>query len=230
MEKTAIILCGGEGVRLRPYTITIPKPLMPLGNKSILEFVVESLKKNGFTRLIFAVNYRADLIKAYFQDGKRFGVDISYVEENEPLGTVAPLRNISSLPAKFLVMNGDILTNINLDYYFNLFNPKKEFALVPVYKKQYSIEYGVLGINESGSLEAFEEKPKTDLLVSMGVYFFGQEVLDKIPPHGTFGFDDLMLLALREQLKITCPIHEGTWLDIGRHEDYIAAQEMYEDL
>lgn len=230
MDKTAVILCGGQGVRLRPYTITIPKPLMPLGDRSILDIVVEYLKRHGFQRLIFAVNYQSQLIKAYFQDGARFGVHIEYIEEDEPLGTIGPLRNIVSLPDKFLVMNGDILTDMNLSSYFDMFDPKLEFALVPTYKKKYNVDFGVIQRDEKGCLASFEEKPQKDLLVSMGIYFFTSRLQEVIPPMGSFGFDALMHLALQKNLKISCPVYEGKWLDIGRHEDYAYAQDHYREL
>lgn len=225
MEKTAIILCGGQGTRLRPYTITIPKPLMPLGDSSVLEIIVRQLKKYKFTNLIFAVNYRSDLIKAYFQDGKKFGVNIEYVEEYEPLGTIAPLRNIKSLPDKFLVMNGDVLTDLDFNCYFDQFDPKSQFGLVPVYKKNYQIDFGVLESSDEDFLVKFEEKPKKDLFVSMGVYFFSKKIIELIPKTGSFGFDQLMLLALKKHFKVFCPRHNGYWLDIGRHEDYTYAQD-----
>ncbi len=230
MKKTAIILCGGQGARLRPYTITIPKPLMPLGDRSILEVVVEQLKQHGFEKLIFAVNYRSDLIKAYFQSGEKWGISIEYAEETEPLGTIGPLRNIKNLPSKFLVMNGDILTDLNFDFYFNEFDPQTEFALVPVYKKHYKIDFGVLKTDDFGLLKGFEEKPTVDLLVSMGVYFFSSEIVDHIPKSGSFGMDQLMLSTLQKKFKVKCPTHEGAWLDIGRHEDYAYAQDHFRDL
>lgn len=225
MGHTAVIMCGGQGVRLRPYTITIPKPLMPLGNESILEIVVKQIKRHNFTKLIFAVNYRSDLIKAYFQNGEKFGVEIEYVDEHEPLGTIAPLRNMKNLPEKFLVMNGDILTDVKFDSYFHQFNPESEFALIPVYRKNYKVDFGVLRTTPSGELKKFEEKPETELLVSMGVYFFSSKVLELIPQKGAFGFDQLMHVALEKNLKVLCPEHKGHWLDIGRHEDYAYAQD-----
>jgi len=230
MKKTAVILCGGQGARLRPYTITIPKPLMPLGDRSILEVVVEKLKQHGFEKLIFAVNYRSDLIKAYFQKGENFGVEIEYVEEMEPLGTIGPLRNIKSLPDKFLVMNGDILTDMDFSYYFDQFDPKSEFALVPVFKKKYKIDFGVLQVSEQRCLTHFQEKPEIDLSVAMGIYFFSPKILDYVPKKGSFGFDQLMLLALKNNLKVSCPEYDGYWLDIGRHEDYAYAQDHFRDL
>ncbi|MGD0466151.1 MAG: sugar phosphate nucleotidyltransferase [Gammaproteobacteria bacterium] len=230
MEKTAIIMCGGQGSRLRPYTITIPKPLMPLGDGAILEIIVKQLEKYCFDKLILAVNYRSDLIKAYFQNGEKFGISIEYVDEVEPLGTIAPLRNVKNLPDQFLVMNGDILTDLNFDYYFRKFNAESECALVPVYRKNYKVDFGVLQINENSHLESFQEKPEKELLVSMGVYFFSSKIIDLIPKSGSFGFDQLMLLALEKNLKVLCPEHNGYWLDIGRHEDYMYAQDNFQQL
>ena len=230
MKKTAVILCGGQGTRLRPYTITIPKPLMPIGDRSILEIVVNKLKNHNFTKLIFAVNYRSDLIKAYFKNGENFGVEIEYADETEPLSTIAPLRNIKTLPEKFLVMNGDILTDMNFEYYFNQFDPNSEFALVPVYRKKYKVDFGVMQLDQNNYLNHFQEKPEHELLVSMGVYFFSQKIFDIIPEEGAFGFDQLMLSAIEKNLKVLCPEHKGNWLDIGRHEDYAYAQDNLSSL
>ena len=231
MTRTAIILCGGQGTRLRPYTITIPKPLMPLGDTSILEIIIKQLQKNGFQKIILAVNYRSDLIKAYFQDGSKSGVDIQYVDEHEPLGTIGPLRNIKDLPDKFLVMNGDILTDLNFIEYFDKFNPAAEFALIPTFKRTYQIDFGVLEFNSAaGILEIFSEKPKKELYVSMGVYFFSPRIFHLIPQEGSFGFDQLMLAALEKKLTVRCLEHHGFWLDIGRHEDYEYAQDHLEEL
>jgi len=230
MEKVAVILCGGLGTRLRPYTITIPKPLMPIGDYSILEIIVKQLKEAQFDRLILAVNYRSDLIKAFFQDGARFGIKIEYSEESEPLGTIAPLKNISSLPEKFMVMNGDILTNLNYGDYFSAYNPKSEFALVPTYKKVYKSEFGVLTLNNHGNLADFSEKPSQELFISMGVYYFSQKLFEYVPDNTPFGFDQLMLKALEGNERIKCPEHIGDWLDIGNHQDYEYAQDNWNNI
>lgn len=230
MDRVAVILCGGLGTRLRPYTITIPKPLMPIGDHSILEVIVKQLKAAQFDRLVMAVNYRSDLIKAFFQDGSKFGIPIEYSEENEPLGTIAPLRNIHSLPEKFMVMNGDILTDLNYARYFSAYDPEKEFALIPRYKKVYKSEFGVLKLSDEGNLTAFSEKPSQELFISMGVYYFSQRLFEYVPDDAPYGFDQLMLSALDGREKIKCPEHLGEWLDIGNHKDYEYAQDNWEGI
>jgi NDP-sugar pyrophosphorylase family protein len=227
MTKTAIILCGGQGTRLRPYTFTIPKPLMPLGDRAILDLVIEQLAFHGFKRIVLAVNYRSDFIRAYFGSGEKLGVCLEYVEEDEPLGTIGPLKNIPNLPEKFLVMNGDILTNIDFSAFYDLFCPDESFALVPVHKKSYKVDFGVMGTSPEGFLHSFQEKPCQELLVSMGIYYFSPKVLNWIPKEGSFGFDQMMLCALEKNLPVSCPVSDSTWLDIGRPEDYAYAQDHY---
>jgi NDP-sugar pyrophosphorylase family protein len=230
MCKTAIILCGGHGVRLRPYTVTIPKPLMPLGDRSILDFVIEQMVRHDFKRIILAVNYRSDFIRAYFGSGEKLGVRLEYVEEDEPLGTIGPLKNVPDLPEKFLVMNGDILTDIDLGAFYDRFSPDKHFALVPIHRKNYKVDFGVMNVDSSGFLSGFQEKPEQELLVSMGIYYFSSKILDWIPKCGSFGFDQMMLLALDNGLPVVCPDSDAKWLDIGRPEDYVYAQDHYLEL
>jgi len=227
MTKTAIILCGGQGIRLRPYTVTIPKPLMPLGDRSILELVIERLVHYGFKRIVLAVNYRSDFIRAYFGSGEKLGVRLEYIEEDEPLGTIGPLKNVPNLPEKFLVINGDILTNMDFGVFYEQFSPNDFFALVPVHRKSYKVDFGVIGVDHCGFLNSFQEKPPQELLVSMGVYYFSPQILEWIPKSGSFGFDQMMLLAIEKNLPVSCPVSESTWLDIGRPEDYVYAQDHY---
>lgn len=224
------MLAGGKGTRLRPYTVALPKPLMPVGDYPILEIIIRQLKNSGFRRVILAVNHQADLIKAYFQDGKRWGVEISYSLERTTLGTIGPLRLINDLPDNFIVMNGDVLTNLAFEQLFQEHVSKDSlFTISAASRKQY-VDFGVLSVNESGILDGFFEKPSEEFFVSMGVYVVSKQILDLIPADKPFGFDNLMYLMLEHSKTVNVRKHSGYWLDIGRPDDYIEASESFENL
>lgn len=224
----AVILAGGKGTRLAPYTVAFPKPLMPLGDIPILEVVVRQLKHYGFTHITMAVGHLAELLQAYFGDGEKFGIQIDYSREDRPLGTAGPLRLIPELDDHFLVMNGDLLTDL---HYGNLMQQHKDEAndaTIGVYAKEVKIDLGVLEKDADGRIVDYREKPTLSYDVSMGVYVFRREILDLIPD-GYFDFPDLVL----ELIKLGRPIRgyafDGLWLDIGRSEDYAQAIETFEN-
>lgn len=220
----AIILAGGKGTRLKPYTYVLPKPLVPVGERPILAILIEQLKKYGIKDLVFCVNHMAELIMAYFGNGEKFGVSIQYSMEDQPLGTIGPLKLIKDLPEHFLLMNGDLLTDID---FMDLYNYHlKSHALVTVgsYKRKVDIDFGVMEIEE-GVITGFKEKPQYDYSVSMGVYVFNRKVLDSVPGNCPFGFDDLMLKLLAEKQEINVYPFDGYWLDIGRLEDFDKANQ-----
>ena len=227
MSRRAVILAGGKGTRLRPYTVVLPKPLMPVGEYPILEVVIRQLADHGFERITLAVNHQAELIKAFFGDGARWKVDIDYSLEREPLGTMGPLCIIPDLPEHFLVMNGDVLTD--LDYaQFHLTHARenRQFT-ISSYRRDHRIDYGVLTTSSKGALTGFQEKPTASYEVSMGVYMLSRNVLRFIPGDRAFGFDDLM----REMLAANETVHvdrfQGYWLDIGRADDYMQAIDEF---
>jgi NDP-sugar pyrophosphorylase family protein len=220
MSKRAIILAGGKGTRLRPYTITLPKPLVPVGDKPILELIITQLKSHGFDHITITVNHMADIIKAFFNDGSKWGVQIDYTTETKALSTMGPLTLIKDLPEDFLVMNGDVLTDIDFSVLFDEHVANKSIFTIGSFRRSDKIDYGLLHQNENGELIRFEEKPTYDFLVSMGVYMVSKECLNYIPEDTFFGFDHLMYKLLDE--KKLPKIHEfnGYWLDIGRPSDY----------
>lgn len=223
----AIILAGGEGRRLLPYTTLVPKPLMPIGGKkAILELILEQLAGQGFKKVTLAVNHLSHLIQAYFGDGSKFGVELDYLFEHEPLGTMGPLRNAADLPENFLVMNGDILTDLDFRRFIDAHIAGKNIFSISSYKRIQEVDFGVLEVSDSGILSGFSEKPKTEFEVSMGIYAMNKRALAFIPKEGLFGFDDLVLALLKEQLDIGVIQHTGSWLDIGRPEDYDHANSM----
>lgn len=223
-KNVAVVLCGGLGTRLRPYTQVLPKPLMPINGKPILELVIEKLKKNNFKIIILSIGYKGDLIKSFFGDGKKFGVKISYVQEKKPLGTMGPLNIIKNLPTNFLVMNGDILTSLNLKVFFkNHLNSKNIFTISTI-KRNHVIDYGVIE-NKNQKMINFFEKPKKNFQVSMGVYGVNKKILRYIPKNKNFGFDNLMKLFLKKKISVNLFFFKGLWLDIGRQSDYLKAQD-----
>lgn len=228
MSKRAIILAGGKGTRLRPYTVVLPKPLMPIGEFPILEVIVRQLVRHGFDHITMAVNHQAEIIRAFFQDGAKWGVKIDYSLEDKPLSTMGPLRLIRDLPENFMVMNGDILSDLNYSDLFEQHVSNKNIFTISAYMREQKVDYGVLEMNASNQLTGFREKPSTEYLVSMGVYMASRRILDLIPQGKRYGFDDLMLDLLSAGEPATVRQFEGYWLDIGRPDDYAAAIEVFE--
>ena len=178
----AIILAGGKGTRLRPYTTLIPKPLVPLGGEySILEIIIMQLSKSGFTHITLAVNHLSQLIMAYFGDGERLGVKIDYSLEEGELSTIGPLTLIDDLPENFLVMNGDILCDLNYKTFFDAHVDAGSRISVSAFRREVKIDFGVLRYDQSGRLNEFQEKPQYDFDVSMGIYCINRSVIDALP-------------------------------------------------
>jgi NDP-sugar pyrophosphorylase family protein len=221
------VLAGGRGTRLRPYTVVLPKPLMPIGDFPILEVIIRQLAKNGFQRITLAVNHQAQLIQAFFGQGERWGVRVDYSVESEPLSTIAPLRLIGDLPEDFLLMNGDVLTDLDFGAFFDTHRAGGSLFTIAAARRSQLIDYGVLRTDAIGHLIGFDEKPKLDYLVSMGVYGVNRAALEVVPPGLKFGFDDLMNALLQTGRTVQVRPHEGYWLDIGRPEDYQRAVEEF---
>lgn len=230
MSKRAIILAGGKGTRLRPYTVVLPKPLMPIGEYPILEVIVRQLVQHGFDHITMAVNHQAEIIRAFFQDGAKWGVKIDYSLEDKPLSTMAPLRLIRDLPVNFMVMNGDILSDLNYSEFFEEHASSNNIFTISAYMREQKVDYGVLEMDASNHLTGFREKPSTEYLVSMGVYMASRRILDFIPEGKSYGFDNLMLDMLAAGKPATVRKFNGYWLDIGRPDDYIQAIEEFEQM
>jgi NDP-sugar pyrophosphorylase family protein len=218
----AVILAGGKGVRLRPYTTRLPKPLVPIGEEhSIMEIVLSQLTRCGFDRVTLAIGHLGDLIRSYIGDGSRWGVEIDYsLPEEVPLGTMGPvLQVLDRLPEKFLVMNGDVLTDLD---YADLMRQHRESdapLTVATYQRQAQLDYGVLTTRD-GQVVEFTEKPTIDYRVSMGIYACSKPTLDGYPPGLPFGFDELMLDMLARDTPPQEYAFDGYWFDIGRPDDY----------
>ncbi|OGC94631.1 MAG: nucleoside-diphosphate-sugar pyrophosphorylase [candidate division Zixibacteria bacterium RBG_16_53_22] len=228
MTKRAVILAGGKGTRLRPYTVVLPKPMMPIGEYTILEVVIRQLARHGFNRITLAVNHQAELFKALFGDGSKWRVRIDYSLEDRPLGTMGPLRLIEDLPAHFLVMNGDILTDLNYAEFHLEHARGDQLFTIASYRREHRIDYGVLETDREGKLQGFHEKPTTNYEVSMGIYMVSRKIVSYIPADVPYGFDNLMLDLLKAKLPVNVKTFDGYWLDIGRPDDYLLAIEVFE--
>jgi NDP-sugar pyrophosphorylase family protein len=223
-----VILAGGRGTRLRPYTVVLPKPLMPIGEYPILEVIVRQLAAQGFRRLTLAVNHQADLIRAFFGKGERWGVKIDYSLESKPLSTIAPLTLIDDLPEHFLLLNGDVLTDLSFRRMYDEHVAENRLFTISAACRDHKTDYGVLYADSSHRMVGFEEKPTTRHLVSMGVYAVSRRVLARIPPDSKYGFDDLMRDLLEAGEPVYVRPHAGYWLDIGRPDDYMQAIDDFE--
>ncbi len=227
MSKRAVVLAGGKGSRLRPYTVVLPKPLMPIGEYPILEVILRQLAGQGFDRVTLAVNHQAEIVRAFCGDGSRWRISIDYSLETTPLSTIAPLRLIDDLPENFLLMNGDVLTDLPMATLYDEHVRQKRLFTIAASQRTHVVDYGVL--HASGNqLTGFEEKPKIPYLVSMGIYVLNRAVLDHVPAGQKYGFDDLMLAMLARQESVHVEPYPGYWLDIGRVEDYMRAVEEFE--
>lgn len=228
----AVILAGGKGTRLRPFTTLIPKPLVPVGGRySILEIVLMQLAKAGFTHVTLAVNHLSNLIKAYFGEGSRWNIHIDYSLEERPLSTIGPLTLIDDLPENFLVMNGDILCDLDFARFHRDHVQSGSEVSVSSFRRDVNIDFGVLQYRaEDQSLQAFVEKPTYHFDVSMGIYCMSRQVVERLPRGEPYGFDTLMLDGLTNGTRIRIRPFQGYWLDIGRPDDYAYADEHFEEL
>ncbi len=224
----AVILAGGTGTRLRPYTTILPKPLMPVGNYPISEILVRQLRHYGVNEITFAVGYLNQLIEAYFGDGKRWGVAIKYLREASPLGTAGPLAQLADFDQPLLVMNGDILTDLDFALFYRAHLDNGAEVSVATYTKTVKIDLGVVVSNRGNEIVEYLEKPTSTYQVSMGVYAFSPAVLNLIPSGERFDFPDLVTKLISVGRKVRVFPHDGLWLDIGRSEDYLAAAEVME--
>jgi NDP-sugar pyrophosphorylase family protein len=225
----AIVLAGGVGSRLKPFSTVLPKPLMPVAERPILEIVLDQLRHCGFGRVILAVNHRDSLIRAVIGDQKYADLEVIYSKETRPLGTIAPLHLVADqLGDSFLVMNGDLLTDLDFGAFLALHRRKHAMLSVGVVRRDQPINYGVIDIDQNGQVTGFREKPTLDLWVSMGVYAMDREILEHVPADRPFGFDDLMLTMLAKDLPIATRPHLGQWHDIGRPDDFEAAARAFE--
>lgn len=224
----AIILAGGKGTRLRPFTTTLPKPILPVGDQPIVSIILNQLRAAGVTKITMAVNHMAELIMSFFGTGHKFGVCIEYSLEQHPLGTVGPIKLIHDLPEHFIVMNGDVLTDLDYRALFRAHLAGNTKLTVATYRRDVPIDFGVLEVNGASRVNGFREKPTFHFDVSMGVYVFSRSILEYVPNEAAYGFDQLVLDMLDRGDPINAFRHSGYWLDLGRPDDYDKANEEIE--
>jgi NDP-sugar pyrophosphorylase family protein len=223
----AVILAGGRGTRLAPYSTLLPKPLMPIGDMPILELLIRQLRRSEITRVTLAVGHLASLVMAYCGTGERFRIPIDYSQEPEPLGTAGPLRLVTGLTDTFVVLNGDLLTDVDVRTMIAFHRRQGAAATVGVYERETLIDLGVVEMAGDSRIGAYLEKPAHRHLVSMGVYVFEPSVLRHVPSRGRFDLPDLVTALLAAGESVVAYRHEGYWCDIGRPEDYQRVQEEF---
>jgi NDP-sugar pyrophosphorylase family protein len=228
LKKTrAVVLAGGKGTRLAPYTSVLPKPLMPVGEHSILEIVVEQLASCGVEKVTFCVGYLSHLIQAVFRRRNNGHVKISYVHEEEALGTAAPLRLVKGLGRTFIVMNGDVLTTLDFRDLVRHHHECGNVLTIATHERAIKIDYGMLELDAAASVLRFHEKPEIVSAVSMGIYVMDRSVLKYIPGRH-FDFPELVQALLAAREPVGAYRYSGPWYDIGRHEDYEEAVTAWE--
>jgi NDP-mannose synthase len=224
-----VILAGGKGTRLAPYTTIFPKPLVPIGDRPILEIIIRQLVRQGLGDILLSVGHLGELIEAYFQNGHRNipGLQLEYFREKQPLGTAGSLAMIPGLDETFLAMNGDILTTLDYQALIRHHRENQAALTIAMHQKDVKIDLGVLETNERGELTSYKEKPLYSFEVSMGIYVYEPHVLHHIPKGEYLDFPDLVRLLLSKGEKIVGFSSQDYWLDIGRREDYELAQLEY---
>lgn len=226
-----VILAGGKGTRLLPYTAVLPKPLVPMGQRPILDIIIRQLAHYGFRDIILTVGHLAELIQAYFNNSNTpSGVKLTYIKEHQPTGTAGSLSSISGLDKTFLVMNGDILTSMDYSKLVAYHRDKGGILTIGMHKKQVKIDLGVIETDKDGILTGYIEKPEKIYRVSMGVYVYEPAVLKYIKPNTYLDFPELVLRLLESGEKVIGYSCDDYWLDIGRHEDYVQANDEFEKM
>jgi NDP-sugar pyrophosphorylase family protein len=226
---TVLILAGGKGTRLKPYTTVIPKPLMPIGDYSILEVILHQLRDVGVDHVVLAVGYLSHLFQAVFGDGRQFGLKISYLFEKEPLGTAGAISAaLPMLGEDFLVMNGDVLTTLDFDELFAFHQSHNADATVAVNRREVAIDFGVIEMNAKEELAHYIEKPKHQFHVSMGINVLKTKAIKPfLRPGVRLDMPDLMTTLKTSGHKVCCFTKPCYWLDIGRTEDFETAQRVF---
>lgn len=222
-----LILAGGKGVRLRPYSTILPKPLMPVGDLPILEIVIRQLKKSGCKSITMAVGHLAELIQAYFKDGSRWGVKINYFIEDSPLGTAGAISAMKPKGNNFIVMNGDVLVNLNYREMYDFHKKHKALVTVGVTTKDVPITLGVLQIDKQLKITDYIEKPTLKYKVSMGIYMFHKKVKTYLKRGQHCDLPELIKVLVQKKEKVIAFAHDGLWFDIGRIEDYDRAVDAF---
>ena len=226
----AVILAGGKGTRLAPYTRIVPKPMLPIGDKAIVEILICQMRRAGITDVTLAVGHLAGLMRAFFQDGSQLGVNICYSYEVQPLGTAGPLATIPDLDSTFMVSNGDVLTTLDMRDLIAFHKENRGVATIATHHRKVKIDLGVIHTNGDHTIIGYVEKPTIDYSVSMGVYLFEPDVLDFIPKGQYLDFPDLVKILIAAGKRVLAYPFDGYWQDLGRPDDYEQANIDFETM
>ncbi|HSB84003.1 MAG TPA: nucleotidyltransferase family protein [Nitrosarchaeum sp.] len=224
----AVILAGGLGTRLQPYTTFLPKPMLPLGEKPILEHLVDWTKKNGIKSVVLCVSYLKKSIEDYFEDGKRFGVSIEYAVANRPLATAGQLKTAEKfIDETFVCMYGDSIFDFNLRNMVKQHKQKKSFVTMSLYEYKTNLPYGVIETTKTGKVIAWNEKPEIKANINMGCYVMEPEIMELIPKNVPYGMDDLIKKVMAKNKPVNSIVSKKGFLDIGNKTSYRKANQEY---
>jgi NDP-sugar pyrophosphorylase family protein len=229
-QTPVVILAGGKGTRLKPYTTTLPKPLMPIGEYPILDLLLRQLGNQGFKRITLAVGHLAGLIQAYFKEGKDWGVKLDYAYETTPLGTAGPIAKLPREERALLVLNGDLLTTLDFATLVRFHYENRAVATIGTTRRTETVQFGVVEKQADGQITQYREKPTLDYLVSMGVYVFSPSVREYIPRSQKFDFPELVQRLLENKQRVLSYESQAYWLDIGRPDDYQRANDDFPEM
>lgn len=224
----AVILAGGLGTRLQPYTTFLPKPMLPLGEKPILEHLIDWTRKNGIKSVVLCVSYLRKTIEDYFEDGKRFGVSIEYAVSNRPLATAGQLKTAEKfIDDTFVCMYGDSIFDFNLRNMINQHKKKKSFVTMSLYEYKTNLPYGVIEITKTDKVVAWNEKPEIKANINMGCYVMEPEIMNMIPKNIPYGMDDVIKKAMARKKLVSSIVSKKGFLDIGNKTSYKKANQEY---
>jgi NDP-sugar pyrophosphorylase family protein len=226
-QTPVVILAGGKGTRLMPYTTALPKPLMPVGDYPILEILLRQLSTQGFKKITLAVGHLAGLIQAYFKEGEDWGVQLTYAYETTPLGTAGPIGRLPRQDRPQLVLNGDLLTTLDFGELVRYHNEKGAAATIGTTRRTETVQFGVIETAANGQIATYKEKPNLEYRVSMGVYVFSPIVREYIPRFQKLDFPDLVQRLLDSRQRVLTYDSDAYWLDIGRPDDYQRANDDF---
>lgn len=225
----AVILAGGKGTRMRPYTEIIPKPLLPLGDKAIIEVLMDQLSNQGFKRISIAVGHQAHYMESFLKSKSRYNGKIHFSVESEPLGTAGPIKLLENiLKDDFIVVNGDTLSDINYADLLSMHKGSKNTATIALFEKETKIDLGIIELDGMGRVRDYIEKPTLRNLVSTGVYAFNRRSLKYIGKNERLDFPELVKRLIKNKEPVGSHTHYGLWMDLGRRDDYEEANEIYE--
>ena len=226
----AVVMAGGKGTRMAPYTKILPKPLMPIGDMPILEVLLRQMKAAGVDDVYLTVGHLSGLLRAFFQGGEQWDLNIHYCYEDFPLGTVGSLANIEGLDGTFFLTNGDVLTTLDLNDLVAFHKSQQAMATVAMHRRKVKIDFGVLQTNGEFAITGIIEKPTYEYLVSMGIYVFEPEVIKYVPKGKYLDFPDLILELTRAGEKVAGYAFDGYWQDLGRPDDYEQATKDFDSM